>query len=130
MLLLSAEHNPSRKGTGKGMDEEVKTGQVVSQADRDRAALLQVLTDLGSAAVGDESVEFAGTKIVLPAALKGPGWGEKARKQIRDIEAAQEKSFDIRRVFPFRPFDGAAAFHRAMMRLLAPPGWVRAPGVS
>jgi transitional endoplasmic reticulum ATPase len=99
-----------------------KTGRVMTQADKDTARLLEVLSELGGAAVGDDSIEFAGDKIRLPAHLAGPGGIERACKTLRQYEEQQEKKIDFSRTFPYRPFDGAAAFNRAMMRVFGTAG--------
>ena len=97
-------------------------GKVVSQEDKDRRALLQALTALGSGAVGDDSIVFEGTRIVLPENLRGPNGLDRAAKILLDHKRQQEQSFSFSRTFPFRPFDGAAAFERALMRLFGTAG--------
>ena len=103
------------------MDTAVQ-GKVVSQEDKDRRALLQALTALGSTAVGDDSIAYEGTRIVLPENLKGPNGLERAAKILLDHKRQLEQTFAFSRTFPFRPYDGAAAFERAMMRLFGTAG--------
>jgi len=98
------------------------TGRVVSQADREAKQLMDALTELGSKAVSSNAIRFEGTAIVLPASLAGPGGYEKARKILREQEELEERTFEMSRTFPYRPYDGAAAFDRAMIKLFGTAG--------
>jgi len=102
-------------------DEPVQ-GKVVSQEETDRQRLMEVLSQLGSGAVGDDDIKFEGTAIVLPASLAGPEGFKRARQLLREAEQQQEKKFEFAKTFPYRHYDGAAAFNRAMVKLFGTAG--------
>jgi hypothetical protein len=97
-------------------------GKPVSKEEARRQQLMQVLDALGSESIGDDSVAFEGTKIVLPADLQGPGAYRKARDILLEMEKAEDQEFEFSRTFPYRPYDGAAAFARAMKRVFGTAG--------
>jgi len=99
-----------------------KSGTVLTGDEKTRQQLLAVLDELGSGAVGDDSIAFEGTKIILPASLAGPGGLQEAGKFLHDYEEQQETKFEMSREFPYRPYDGAAAFDRAMKRVFGTAG--------
>jgi hypothetical protein len=102
--------------------KEAVEGIVVTQEEKRRGQLLAALDQLGSVAVGDESLVYEGTRIVLPEALKGPGGLRQARTLLRELEEQEEQKFQFSRTFPYRKYDGAAAFGRAMMRVFGTAG--------
>jgi len=109
--------------TARKTTSNVVTGKVVvTKAEQDQQHLLDALTALGSDAVGEDSLRFEGEEIVLPATLAGPGGLDKVIQTLRDIQRQQEKEFDFSRTFSYRPYDGAAAFDRAMKRVFGTAG--------
>jgi transitional endoplasmic reticulum ATPase len=85
-----------------------------------RDKILKNLTDLGKDAVSDDALEFRGTKFILPELMKGSL--PSAIKYLKEYEQQQETKTGFVRLFPFRPWDGAAAFARAMMRVFGTAG--------
>lgn len=104
------------------MGTEVVSGRVLTKAERDQQALLAALTELGSSAVGDDSIIFEGTQLVLPKNLEGDEGVDKAIKTLRDWQRQQDSTFEFSRTFDYRPHDGAAAFDRAMRRVFGTAG--------
>jgi hypothetical protein len=82
--------------------------------------ILQALDDLGGLTVGDESLVFKGTKIILPEQMEGdiPA----AVKYLQDYEKQQETSFEFTRTFNYKPWDGAYAFDATMRRVFGSSG--------
>jgi hypothetical protein len=85
-----------------------------------RDQILKNLTELGANAIHDDALEYKGTKFTLPELMKGniPA----AIKYLKEYEQQQETKTGFVRIFPFRPWDGAAAFQRAMSRVFGTSG--------
>jgi transitional endoplasmic reticulum ATPase len=82
--------------------------------------LLATLAELGGLRVQDDALTFEGSKFILPAALAGRV-GD-AIAYLKDWERSQEAEFEFNRTFPYRPYDGAAAFDRAMKKVFGTAG--------
>lgn len=82
--------------------------------------ILAALDALGGQTVGDDSLVFEGTKFVLPAAMEGDIEG--ARRYLHDWDQQQNTTFSFTRTYRNRPYDGAAAFERAMLRVFGTSG--------
>jgi hypothetical protein len=93
----------------------VTTEQQVIQND-----VLAALDKLGSQTVKDDSVVFAGEKIQLPARFSGDLLG--AAEFLKQIHQQEEEEYSFARTFKFRPWDGAAAFQRALYRVFGTTG--------
>lgn len=91
-----------------------------SDHERTRDAILKTLAELGSLQVAEDSLRFEGSSFVLPAAMAGNVAGAVAYLQAWD--RAQNTRHSMRRTFRYRPYDGAAAFDRAMRRLFGTSG--------
>lgn len=89
--------------------------RAASQEDREREALLYALGKLGQLNVGDDKLVFEGNKFILPERYEHNLEG--ARRWLREYENQREKGHVFRRVFKYRPRDGAAAFTRALRKL-------------
>jgi transitional endoplasmic reticulum ATPase len=91
-----------------------------TEQDQLREKALAELDKLGALTVKDDSVQFVGNKIVLPAQFNGnlPA----ASKFIMDIHKQEEEVTGFNRVFKYRPWDGAAAFQRALYRVFGTSG--------
>jgi hypothetical protein len=82
--------------------------------------ILQRLDELGGLSVTDESILFIGDKFVLPANFEGNIGG--AVKYLKELQENDEQTYDFSRTFNYRPWDGAAAFSRAMQRVFGTSG--------
>jgi hypothetical protein len=91
-----------------------------SALEETRKEVLKTLEKLGRVQVGDDDLVFKGTKFVLPEQMSGdiPG----AVRYLVDYQEQQEAEFDFSRTFNYRPWDGAAAFDRAMIRVFGSSG--------
>jgi len=90
-------------------------GKVIRPAteqDRLQAEAMAALGRIGAASVKDDSIQFVDNKIVLPRQFEGnlPA----AAEFIMEIHTSEEEEFEFGRTFKFRPWDGAAAFQRAL----------------
>lgn len=92
-----------------------KTEQAQVQGD-----ILAALDKLGEKTVKDDSVTFEGDKIQLPARFSGDLIS--AARFLEQIHESEEEEFEFGRSFKFRPWDGAAAFQRALYRVFGTTG--------
>jgi hypothetical protein len=79
-----------------------------------RTAALAALDALGGITVTEEDLIWRGDKIILPEAME-PELAvviETLTQRMKD----EEEEFDFTRTYPYRPYDGAAAFQRALIR--------------
>ena len=83
-------------------------------------AVLAALDALGGQAVGEDSLVFEGTRFILPASMDGDVAG--AVKYLQNWDKQQNTKFRFSRSFRNRPYDGAAAFERAMKRVFGTSG--------
>lgn len=79
-----------------------------------RKQVLDNLATIGKLSVGDDGLVFEGDKFSLPVQYRDDLAG--ARRFLEDWEQNQETSFNFSRAFRYRPWDGAAAFQRALKR--------------
>lgn len=99
------------------------SGNVVkglSESERNSRQILAALDALGGQTVGEDSLVFFGTQFILPASMEGDI--ESARRFLRDWDEQQNTEFSFSRQYNFRPYDGAAAFDRAMKRVFGTSG--------
>lgn len=91
-----------------------------SAQEQNTKRILAALDALGGQNVGEDSLIFTGQQFVLPAAMEGdiPG----AMRYLGDWEKQQNKKFRFTRNYHNRPYDGAAAFERAMKRVFGTSG--------
>lgn len=95
--------------------------QTKTSADQaNRKAILAALDKLGSLTVAEDTLTFEGSRFVLPASLAGDIQG--AVDYLDGYRRQQEEEYEYSRTFPYRPFDGAAAFDRTMKRLFGSTG--------
>jgi hypothetical protein len=104
-----------------------KTGATVARSDapktenqRLQEEILETLSKLGGLRVQDDALIFTGTQFILPANMAGRV-GD-AIDYLTDWQEAQEETYSYGREFRYRPWDGAAAFDRAMKRLFGTAG--------
>lgn len=98
----------------------LNSGKPQNEQDRVKAGALAALDKLGAASVKDDSIRFDGDGIVLPRQFEGDLLA--AAQFIRDIHESEEEEFEFGRTFRFRPWDGAAAFQRALYRVFGTTG--------
>lgn len=91
-----------------------------TEQDKLQAQALAALDKLGTATVKDDSVRFEGDKIVLPGRFDGDLIA--AAEFLQQIHEQEEEEFEFGRTFRYRPFDGAAAFQRALYRVFGTTG--------
>lgn len=87
---------------------------------RTREEILRTLDRLGGLTVQEDTLTFEGDRFVLPESMRGRV-GD-AVQYLRDWQEQQEETYSFSRTFPYRPWDGAAAFDRAMKRLFGSTG--------
>jgi transitional endoplasmic reticulum ATPase len=91
-----------------------------SAADRLREEVLATLDKLAAGQISENVVVYEGTRFVLPEVMDGdlPG----AIKFLRQLAKAEEQTYEFTRYYRYRPFDGAAAFQRALLRVFGTEG--------
>lgn len=85
-----------------------------------QAAANAVLDALGGMTVRDDGLTFEGTKIILPAQYEGDV--TPAIQFLDNWRRDQAKMYDVRRTFPYRPYDVAAAFDRTLRAIFGTSG--------
>lgn len=94
--------------------------QRTNDQKKTQESILAELDRLGGSLVKDDAVQFVGTKVVLPSRFSGDLLG--AAEFLQDLHEQEESYFDFSRVFKYRPWDGAAAFNRALYRVFGTTG--------
>lgn len=105
----------------KGLQKQVvKPISAPTEQERLKQGALAALDALGAASVKDDSITFDGSRIQLPGQFEGnlPA----AAKFIMQIHESEEEEHEFGRTFKFRPWDGAAAFQRALYRVFGTTG--------
>lgn len=92
----------------------------LSEAERNQRQILAALDALGGQTVGEDSLVFFGSQFILPANMEGDIRG--AVRYLRDWDEQQNTTFEFSRAYHNKPFDGAAAFERAMKRVFGTSG--------
>jgi len=91
-----------------------------TEQDKIRDQALAALDELGKLSVKDDSVRFEGDNLVLPQRFTGDLLA--AAAFIEQIHEAEEQTYEFDRTFKYRPWDGAAAFQRALYRVFGTVG--------
>lgn len=91
-----------------------------SPQDEIRERIMATLDDLGGITVTDQSIVYTGDKVVLPSNFEGNLDG--AIQYLSEIRNNEEQEYDFNRDYNYRPWDGAAAFSRAMQRVFGTSG--------
>jgi transitional endoplasmic reticulum ATPase len=91
-----------------------------SEQERNAKLVLAALDALGGQTVGDDSLVFTGQQFILPANMEGNLNG--AIRYLHDWDEQQNTTFEFSRSYHNRPYDGAAAFERAMKRVFGTSG--------
>lgn len=97
-----------------------KDGKVLTEDEVHRMRILAGLRELGGLTVQDDAIRFEGTKIVLPEQYSGRV--EAAIDFLRQYIKDQSEKYSFSRKYNYRPWDGAAAFQRAMKRTFGTSG--------
>jgi ATPase family protein associated with various cellular activities (AAA) len=97
-----------------------KREQTRSENQRIQDEILATLARLGGLAVQDDALIFQGDKIILPEAMHGRV--QEAIDFLEDWQEGQEETYAFGRSFLYRPWDGAAAFDRAMKKVFGTTG--------
>ena len=96
--------------------------QVRGESEQEQISkrVLAVLDALGGQTVGEDALVFEGQRFILPANMEGnlPA----AITYLNDWDAQQNKTFEFSRTYHYKPYDGAAAFDRAMKRVFGTSG--------
>lgn len=93
-------------------------GKTADQRSAEQAMAL--LDELGGGAVGDDSLVFSGSKIVIPESMEGSL--PRVAEYIMNWDQANNATTAFQRKFNAKPYDGAAAFQRAMKRVFGTTG--------
>ncbi len=88
--------------------------------DKTKAKILAQLEALGGTVIGDDDIQFTGTAFVIPEMLQGNLMN--AARVLARIAADQDEEYEFTRVYDYRPYDGAAAFDRALRRVFGTTG--------
>lgn len=113
MDLLTAKDGRAAAENGSQAGRASEREEVTRQ-------ILAALDALGGQVTGDNSLTFTGERFVLPASMEG-NVGEAVR-YLNDWDEQQNTEFSFSRSYRYRPWDGAAAFERAMMRVFGTSG--------
>jgi transitional endoplasmic reticulum ATPase len=94
-------------------------GQIIvkpkTAAQEAGSAVLKELARLGGNLTTEDALEFRGKKIVLPESMSGDV--SAAIKWLKEHQEQQEQKHIFRRVFKYRPLDGAHAFHQVLKKV-------------
>lgn len=101
-----------------------KSNQPKTEQEKIQEKILAALDELGGQTVGDDSLVFEGSKFVLPAGMEGNI--SQAVSYLSDWDRQQNTSYSFSKSYNYRPYDGAAAFERAMKRVFGTTGIGRA----
>jgi transitional endoplasmic reticulum ATPase len=113
----------SRSKNGTNVLETLRTDAeppVMTEHQRQEQQILAALDAMGKNRVGEDGLIFRGTQFILPESMRGQV--ASAVKYLKDYEEQQENEFQFSRAFNYRPWDGAAAFQRAMRRVFGSSG--------
>lgn len=97
--------------------QETPARSAKEQLTRD---IMSALDQLGGQNVGEDALIFQGTQLILPEIMQGDI--SAAVRFLEDYDEQQNTYTKFSRTFPYRPYDGAAAFDRAMKRVFGTSG--------
>ena len=116
LQMLSGLEQRFAKGLA---DLEEKTRPRTAQ-ELAREKILKTLDELAGQQVSDAGIVYEGDEIRLPAMLEGDLAA--AAKLLTQLAKAEEEITDFNQTMDYRPWDGAAAFQRAMIRMFGTTG--------
>jgi transitional endoplasmic reticulum ATPase len=106
---------------GKAAAKEIrKAARPPTEQELRTAQILATLDELGGKQVGQDSVVFTGTQIVLPADMAGKM--DEVVAFLEEFEESENAHFNIKRKYNYRPNDVWAAFDRAMKKVFGVSG--------
>lgn len=91
-----------------------------SDQDKLREMVLENLNALGQLNIGEDGIEYKDNKIVLPSVMEGNL--DSAVRFLMQVQEAEDEDVEFGRTYDFRPWDGAAAFERAMRLVFGTSG--------
>lgn len=91
-----------------------------TEQELNTARVLAALSELGGQSVRDDTLVFEGSRFVIPANLEGNVQG--VIRFLAEWDQAQNTHYENHWDFEYRPYDGAAAFDRAMRRVFGTSG--------
>ncbi len=97
-----------------------KASRPPTEQEKRTAQILAVLDELGGGNVGDDSIKFEGTQLILPADMEGKI--DEVVAFLEQYQEGQETHFNIRKRYNYRPNDVYAAFDRAMRKVFGVGG--------
>ena len=101
-------------------DGPQQQGKPKSEQEQARDAILNMLGRWGGTLVQDETIRFEGTEVVVPVQFAGRM--DEFIRYLQKYEKDQRATYNFNRTFRYRPWDGAAAFQRAMRLLFGTAG--------
>jgi transitional endoplasmic reticulum ATPase len=101
-------------------EQQAEKAVKLTAAQVQKIAIIEMLGALGGMGVGDDSIEFVGTKIVLPEQYEGRV--PDAIEYLNRYYLSQEKKYGHNRTFNYRPNDGAHAFNATMKKMFGTAG--------
>ena len=119
MIALQALAGLEKRFAKQLADLDEKTRPRTAQ-ELAREKVLQQLDALAGEQAAEEGVIYEGDRFVIPQLLEGDLTA--AAKFLTELAKAQETVFNFNRTYPYRPWDGAAAFQRAMIRVFGSTG--------
>lgn len=101
---------------------EVQTAPkaAVAEETRIRAEILSTLDRLGGLTTQADGLTWEGDRFVIPSRFSGNVG--KVIEYLEEYQESQETEYSYVRRFPYRPWDGAAAFDRAVQRVTGGAG--------
>jgi hypothetical protein len=111
---------PTLADLAKIVDKLAEGAKEKTEQDKNREKVLHNLNELGMQSVQEGGISYAGTRIQLPAVMEGNL--DSAIGYLMEVRDAEEEEIEFGRTFDYRPYDGAAAFQRAMQRLFGTSG--------
>jgi transitional endoplasmic reticulum ATPase len=92
-----------------------------ARTEQVRQATLAALAALGGLTVQDDALTFEGDKLILPEMYEGRV--DKAIDFLKDWQKQQSQTHEIMKMFPYRPYDVAAAFERTLRLVFGTSGF-------
>lgn len=118
--MASNSNSGADKLTAFIQAQHAEAATKLTAAQVQKAAIIALLGELGGMAVTDDSIEFTGTKIILPEQYEGKILD--AVKFLERYHASQEKTYGFNKTFNYRPWDGAYAFNAVMKQMFGNTG--------
>lgn len=102
------------------MSDGKAPARTLTENERLQVEILETLAKLGGLRVQDDALIFTGEKFILPANMAGRV--DDAIEYLEEWRDNQDEQYAYGRMFKYRPWDGAAAFDRAMKKVFGSGG--------